>query len=460
MDLIVKEAPKMKEIEEEIQEVPEIDPLSAPTASIVPKIDCPVHSKMIKITKKCAKSLETTDESDLMEQLNSFLTFIRRDLGSNGNGPTQVHEMSMPPKDKSEETKVQLPDLEQKLSFESLIHRNLSAEVAQQSESTKTDHKPPVPDDSTIEDFKVEIALEKVVDRNKRIKTKITVPLIDDYTCRYCQHVFATKKQRQYHEKNVHPKTNVLCDICGQISNIRRYHTHMKRHIDIRNFECAICSKRFKGQYDLKRHLTDVHENRSDFICDICDKRLRSKKSMRKHMIQFHMSQYALQCPECSRPFGDRSRLTRHLKVHKRARGEYIEVIKKAECHICQKMFENSTHLKQHMGKHSGVRQFRCSVCPAAFNFHSSMRNHEKKVHEGKARPGRRKSTKKGKKVGDNDNKNVKTEENIDVQVLEEPQETGQEELKLEFFDGPITIVTNDAQVVYQIPYNFTFQSQ
>lgn len=415
--------------DDEVQEVTEVDPLTG--SSIKP----------VSVRQRALGYTGRATESVLVEELTLFLSCIRRDLGSKERTENVSNT-------KPAETK----GFEQKLdSFVSRVHQSLTPVIVEEEAlSTKLDVSL---DDSKVKDFKVDIVLETVEDRNRRIKTKIKVPLTDDYTCRYCQQLFDSKIQRQNHEKNVHPKTDVLCDICGQVTDVRRYPNHMKVHIHFRNFECTICSKRFKDNYDLKRHITTVHEHTSDFVCDICDKRLRSKKSMRKHMIQFHMSQLAMQCPECGRPFGDKSRLTRHLKVHKRARGEYIEEVKKEECTICKKLFANSTHLKQHMGKHSDERQFKCSMCPAAFNFHSSMRNHEKKVHERRTRPNKQKGA-KGVSNSKEEPYEIKEQETI-LQVMQEPI---QEELKLEFVNGPITIVTSDAQVLYQLPFNSNFQ--
>lgn len=176
-----------------------------------------------------------------------------------------------------------------------------------------------------------------------------------------------------------------LCPICGDLFLVKRRRENLKRHIKDRSFQCEKCPKNFKDSADLSRHNETCHSTRGILLytCDYCQKELKCKKTLRKHIIQFHVPDLfpSLACVDCNKVFGDRARLKRHAVVHKRQRGEFIEVSKDFECSKCLKRFASNTHLRQHMAVHTQLKKYICAFCKQGFNFFSSMRNHERNIH-------------------------------------------------------------------------------
>lgn len=62
-----------------------------------------------------------------------------------------------------------------------------------------------------------------------------------------------------------------LCHLCGQqLTNSRRFKTHLLSHSDLKPFACPICKASFKFNSHLTRH-SFVHKDYA-FQCDFCEK--------------------------------------------------------------------------------------------------------------------------------------------------------------------------------------------
>ncbi|KAI5634036.1 zinc-finger associated domain (zf-AD) domain-containing protein [Phthorimaea operculella] len=119
---------------------------------------------------------------------------------------------------------------------------------------------------------------------------------------------------------------------------------------------CEMCGKEFKFEYALRDHKQRVHSEETPFVCDYCNKAFKSRPQ-----IQFHIS-----------------------NVHSGRR---------YSCPHCSKAFRQAGHLAAHKLTHSTEKNFSCNICEIRFKHFSSMREHERIIHEGK--PAR----KRGRKV-------------------------------------------------------------
>lgn len=231
------------------------------------------------------KNINQTTEDNNLEleevesELNSFLKYLHRDLKTNSSLTTDVFEQetsltpitsitdeidSIPINDHDQENTIVptefLNDLDDNDDFE-----------------WKEDEIPDSPPQKST--------VQAPSDSNiplRRIRTKE-----NELQCFFCRKMFPTKIQRQNHEKNTHPKSKVMCDICGIFTNLRRLKVHKKKHLDVRKFQCDKCPKCFKDANDLKRHQNDTHDDTTDCVCDHCGKRLGCKKTMRVSLVFF-----------------------------------------------------------------------------------------------------------------------------------------------------------------------------
>ena len=59
-------------------------------------------------------------------------------------------------------------------------------------------------------------------------------------------------------------------------------------HVEMKQFECKICDKRFTQKFSLNQSMRErsheVHEGMKQFECKICDKRFTQKFSLNVHI--------------------------------------------------------------------------------------------------------------------------------------------------------------------------------
>ena len=83
-----------------------------------------------------------------------------------------------------------------------------------------------------------------------------------------------------------------------------------------KEYNCDICSKEFKKQSHLLRHM-NIHTREKLYTCDICSKSFTDPSSLRKH-INTHTREKLYTCHMCQKDFTDPSDLRRHINTHTR----------------------------------------------------------------------------------------------------------------------------------------------
>uniref|UniRef100_A0A7S0BI92 C2H2-type domain-containing protein n=1 Tax=Rhodosorus marinus TaxID=101924 RepID=A0A7S0BI92_9RHOD len=112
---------------------------------------------------------------------------------------------------------------------------------------------------------------------------------------------------------------------------------------------CELCSKEFKRKYDLRRHITTVHEKVRKFGCNMCDLRFLQRAHLTEHISCVHERRKSNFCAKCDLTFSSKSRLVRHDRaVHQKLR-PYV-------CGVCNNKYFQRTDLKKHQdAKHANV---------------------------------------------------------------------------------------------------------
>lgn len=210
------------------------------------------------------------------------------------------------------------------------------------------------------------------------VKTKRAhnVECINKLTCRYCQLVLDSKgKKRQHEQKHVDNMYGQLCDVCGEkFKHQATLDQHFKtQHMTWEKiYQCTKCPKKFAFKQKLTFHMKSVHTTLRAWLCEDCGADFKNPASLRHHRIRkHHPTGNKRECQVCHKlvPFYS---LSKHMYTHK----AYT-----IQCPHCDKMFKNSSTLKQHVRIHEDQRQYRCDTCGVGFNRRDGLRLHMR-VHQ------------------------------------------------------------------------------
>ncbi|XP_072756885.1 uncharacterized protein [Anoplolepis gracilipes] len=136
-------------------------------------------------------------------------------------------------------------------------------------------------------------------------------------------------------------------------------------------WECGICSKEFRHQYTLMRHLP-THTDERNFKCEACGKAFRQLSTLSQHRA-IHSDARPYVCEFCKKTFNRVSTLISHRKTH----SEH----KPHKCHVCGKGFHQKGNLRNHVFTHTNERPYKCELCGKGFNQMSNLVCHKVKAH-------------------------------------------------------------------------------
>ena len=133
--------------------------------------------------------------------------------------------------------------------------------------------------------------------------------------CDECSKAFGTQSSLDKY-KYTHKELPFVCDACGDKFPFQsRLDQHMIKHIP-NKLTCPVktCSKSFKGQGDLNRHIR-AHKKGGWHHCTHCDYKNKDKRNVSSHM-RVHLPEgdepYA--CTKCDKRFCFGTQYRRHLK--------------------------------------------------------------------------------------------------------------------------------------------------
>ncbi|XP_062297264.1 zinc finger protein 83-like [Scomber scombrus] len=118
-------------------------------------------------------------------------------------------------------------------------------------------------------------------------------------------------------------------------------------------------------------------------MCDVCGKVMKNKSSLARHSF-IHTGKKPYACHLCELRFNRRDNLQHHLtRLHP---GGVPRLEKQRQetawlCAVCGKTFSCRSRLKTHEVIHSGVKPFRCQLCPKAYMRTNDLEHHTKSVH-------------------------------------------------------------------------------
>ena len=112
-----------------------------------------------------------------------------------------------------------------------------------------------------------------------------------------------------------------VCQTCGKrfaINSLLTAHIKIMHTVFDEPVVCRIddCDKRFKNNFDLKKHQNICHL--LSFVCDYCDYKTRSKTQLLRHKIQNHTNEMPFKCQfeGCDKAFKLEEHYKYHVKTH------------------------------------------------------------------------------------------------------------------------------------------------
>lgn len=118
-------------------------------------------------------------------------------------------------------------------------------------------------------------------------------------------------------------------------------------------------------------------------MCDVCGKVMKNKSSLARHSF-IHTGKKPYACHLCELRFNRRDNLQHHLnRLHPNGVAK-LEKQREEQawlCAVCGKTFSCRSRLKTHEVIHSGVKPYRCDLCPKAYMRTNDLEHHKKIVH-------------------------------------------------------------------------------
>ncbi|KOC66714.1 Chromosome-associated kinesin KIF4A [Habropoda laboriosa] len=214
------------------------------------------------------------------------------------------------------------------------------------------------------------------------------------YTCNVCNKSFSKKQNMNEHlekhwknDKSVTLPQLFTCPICLEdFPTYRMLKYHMIEVHEVNNqdpiltkqkpwYECAECHEKFKHQMSLKAHKERAHEGRVDPIyqCDICNATYRVKQLLVNHIKSKHNGERRYKCAQCEKGFNDTKSLYNHVLLHT-GKKPFV-------CEYCNMSFRRKDSRDHHRRKHTGEQPYQCPDCGESFSTYNNRSKHRKREH-------------------------------------------------------------------------------
>ena len=178
------------------------------------------------------------------------------------------------------------------------------------------------------------------------------------YSCKLCTKEFSSKTSLNKHNKFFHLGLRYKCSICEQsYTNVTRLRDHMNKHTGNTPHKCKICEESFKSQESLKRHVA-LHLKK--YHCKICNKSFLAKKRLDRHLKLHDKGNIQKWKQRCDRDMSGSESSENTAKNKKSVVGslcnktvQNINKSKKYACDECNKLFQSSKELMEHLLEHN-----------------------------------------------------------------------------------------------------------
>ena len=143
-------------------------------------------------------------------------------------------------------------------------------------------------------------------------------------------------------------------------------------------FKCELCEYKCASNYDLQRHIKQVHDKIKDFECTECNYKCSTNSTLQKHIKAVHDKIKDFECDfeDCKHTCSSNGNLQKHIKqVH--------DKIKDFECEKCEFKCSRNDHLQKHIkAVHDKIKEFECELCEFKCSQSGDLQRHIKAVHD------------------------------------------------------------------------------
>ena len=182
--------------------------------------------------------------------------------------------------------------------------------------------------------------------------------------CPYCDKRFREQYDAKKHIEFEHEqkRDSYKCEYCKvkfQSNKAKQYHEMTKHSSSPSHSACDICQKTFTSVVNLKSHMKYVHSDNQKWSCGDCEARFKQKRDLRFHMLNVH-----------------------NLNQRKE---DYFEGEEKLllKCKDCNSTFQYRKNLNAHKkANHTeSVDVFQCEECPSKFRYKTTLTKHKRVKH-------------------------------------------------------------------------------
>ncbi|XP_063698002.1 zinc finger protein 91-like, partial [Culicoides brevitarsis] len=194
----------------------------------------------------------------------------------------------------------------------------------------------------------------------------------DSRKCKYCSK-FVLKENLKEHLLKQHKERT--CEECGKIYfNEKSFHEHKETHKGPK-FTCDLCGKKSFTKSIIQNHMIHVHlKNVPRSKCEICDKKIKTS-DMQRHIQIVHERNYKIKCVICEKGFQTSTKLRDHLAL------QHLEE-ELHKCSICDNSYSSKASLKAHLRMmHEKIIVAKCEKCGKEYtnlgNYKKHLKTHE-----------------------------------------------------------------------------------
>jgi hypothetical protein len=223
-------------------------------------------------------------------------------------------------------------------------------------------------EDKSVKTFSEKIETEdskQSEDLKSKIEIKFGLVVIEGKQCSKCNLVATDEILLNDHMKEKHSKP----DEVEQQITIETLNYKLGQTFKEKSKKCSDCEKSFRKSSHLKRHQKAIHTSKSK-ACAICKK---SFFNLYEHYQEAHEgTRYS--CFKCEITFKKEYGLKRHQKnVHSREA--------KVNCHVCNKLFSDSSTRNRHYREIHCEKIVKCLKCKKSFKRPFDLKIHQQKIH-------------------------------------------------------------------------------